>query len=307
MTVALEKVNNGGLAEDFSRDRIDLIKRTYCKGSTDDELALFIEVCRRTRLSPETRQIFAVKRWDSREGREIMQIQISIDGFRVIAERSNKYAGQVGPLWCGKDGKWVDIWTQDGPPFAAKVGVMRSDFKEALWGVARWSGYVQTKKSGEVTGLWNKMPDLMIAKCAEALALRKAFPNDLSGLYTPDEMAQAGEVVTGGTRNQEPKTLAAAPEPERAAYTELHEKTLEAFMALNVDRFMLEDHIGMSYEQFKKPEFDKCRELFADLKAGKTTLDDLLVRAQERLGRRKVADGMRTKLETAFGTPSVKQ
>lgn len=180
--------------------QLDLVKSMCCKPksreATPAELGLFFHQCRTRRLDPLTRQIYAIFR-NVKEGNgyvEKMTIQTSIDGFRLTAQRTGEYRGQVGPFWCGEDGVWFDVWTKPTPPVAAKVGAIREGFKEPVWGVARYDAYAQFFKGNDgrefPTGQWGKMPDTMVAKCAEAMALRKAFPDELSGLYTDEEAEQ---------------------------------------------------------------------------------------------------------------------
>lgn len=139
----------------------------------------FLAHCRRTQLDPIARQIYAIHR-DGKWG-----IQVSIDGARLIAERSQKYEGQTPVQWTGDGKTWVDVWLDQKPPAAARVGVYRTGFREPMVAVANFSAYAAGGP------MWQKMPALMLGKCAEMLALRKAFPQDLSGLYSSEEMDQA--------------------------------------------------------------------------------------------------------------------
>ena len=162
------------------------------------DLAVFFHQCQRTGLDPFARQIYMIER----KGKQT--IQTGIDGFRLIARRATDAArgtfGYEDTLWCGEDGKWTDVWLQREQPRAAKVTVIRDGARYPA--IALWNEYVGTKFNGDVTQMWATKGALMLAKCAEALALRKAFPQDLSGLYTSDEMQQEDNGQQGSTRQR---------------------------------------------------------------------------------------------------------
>jgi phage recombination protein Bet len=131
----------------------------------DGDLAVFLHYAQRTGLDPFARQIYMIGRWDGQAKREKFTIQTSIDGFRIIAERHGKYGGQVGPEWCGEDGKWRDVWLAKTPPLAARVGVIRKDWAQPVYAVATFEEYAARNREGKLMGLWSTKPALMAAKC----------------------------------------------------------------------------------------------------------------------------------------------
>lgn len=165
------------LAINYSREQIDLIKNSYCKGTSDDELKLFLAVSQRLGLDVFARQIHAVKRWNSKLGKEVMTIQTSIDGYRSVAERTGCYAGSSLPIF---------DYDEKGKLISASITVKKivKGLLCEFSAIAYMDEYMPTDGKN---AMWNSRPKGMLSKCAESLALRKAFPLELSNVYTEDE------------------------------------------------------------------------------------------------------------------------
>lgn len=191
----------------FTPNQVAALQQMGVEHARQGDLAVFFHQVQRTGLDPFARQIYMIGRnqktatgWETK-----YTIQTGIDGFRLIArraaERSHETFGEPETLWCGEDGVWRDVWLSSEPPKGAKVVVQRG--RGSFTAVATLSEYAGRKKDGSLTSMWASKPALMLAKCAEALALRKAFPQDLSGLYTTDEMQDDAQ-ETQPARQEQP-------------------------------------------------------------------------------------------------------
>ena len=191
--------------EYFTTKQIEILKNSICKGVSDDEFQVFLMACQKTNLDPFMRQIYAVKRKSKKpDGSwgETMTIQTGIDGYRLIAERTERYAPGPEPTY---------NYDVNGALVSATTYIKKLT-KDGTWHTVSASAYLdeymQTyqDKSGEKKpmGMWATMQRTMLAKCAEAQALRKAFPAEMSGLYTKEEMEQADveEIIPKITEDQ---------------------------------------------------------------------------------------------------------
>lgn len=185
----------------MSSKEVQILQETYARNLHPLEFKVFLLACKRTRLDPFQRQIYAVKRHDSKLNKDIMTIQTGIDGFRALAMRTGRYAGQDDA-----------IFDADQNPKKATVTVfgITQGMRCPYTATARWDEYYPGEKLGF---MWRKMPHTMLAKCAEALALRKMAPEDTAGLYLEEEMQQVGPVINA-----------------------IDSKTMEAVSGANIDR-----------------------------------------------------------------------
>jgi phage recombination protein Bet len=158
-----------------TRDQLDLIKRTVAVGATDAELQLFLFDCQRRGVHPLDRLIHFTKR----AGRYTPIT--SIDFLRGRAHDTGEMAGS-DDVQFDKDARTATV----------TVYRLTRGTRYAYAATARYNEYVPDPgPNGRGDVMWKRMPHVMLGKCAEALALRKAFPQQLGGLYVKEELEQA--------------------------------------------------------------------------------------------------------------------
>lgn len=185
-------------AKRLQKNEVELLKRTVAKGVSDDEFALFLWVCKKHKLDPLARQVHAVQRFVQKHHQDEkgiwisgyqMVIQIGIDGYRALAGRDHHdFGGCDEPEFVFDEGN-------KRIPVLARIRLWKKGLEHPIVGVAYWDEYAPRDLTKAEAFMWSKMPKHMLAKCAEALALRKGYP-ELADIYTNEEMSQTMDEFT---------------------------------------------------------------------------------------------------------------
>ena len=242
-----------GVLSGYSREQMDLIKNHYCKGATDLEFQMFVEVAKAKGLCPLSGQIHSVprkvKNRDTGQYETVRTIQTSVDGHRAIASKTGQYAGSSAPRFTMKKNPQTGI--DLNIPDSASVTVKRllpNGVVGEFTSVVRWDEFVRPNSYGKIPRFYNDMPTHMLGKVAECQALRKAFPVELGGIYAPEEMQHVSEEVESSPGAKPVKAEVvedkgklieeiAAVMAERCKDMNAEEKVAELKMALGVSRW----------------------------------------------------------------------
>lgn len=237
---ALTKVEKFEVGQVFDERQIELLKTTICKGSSNDELMFFINVCKKTGLDPFSRQIYSIPRGGQRT------IQTSVDGFRLIAERTGRYTPGREPTY---------TYDKDNNLLSA-TSYIKKQTKDGTWHEVSASAYL-AEYDGK-NNFWKKMPHLMLAKCAECLALRKAFPAEMGGIYSEDEMHQA-DVSSSNVKQLYIKTITTNQALELAhIFAHCSEIVQKNFMEYIKTKFKIE-----LIDDLPENEYEKTRNMLS--------------------------------------------
>jgi len=229
----------------FSEEQKQIVRDSLANGASEQEFTILWEMAKARNLDPLKREVFFVKRWDSQRQREIWSIQVSIDGLRLQAARTGDYDGQDDTEF---------EYDKNGGLTLARTRVYRKGITRPFIGTAYWKEFAQTNKEGKLTSMWANKPHVMLGKCSESLALRKAFPDETAGLYTTEEMPEpVARVEVGPIRKPE-----FAPSPAQAAALSADGPMLAggAVPADTLEAEVVTDSAGPSPEEIKYLEFD---------------------------------------------------
>lgn len=178
------------LPEKRQNQRLAVLRQTVAKGSTDSEFAMFLEFCKATKLNPFKREIWFIKGRDytNKMGNKIegaVQLITGFNGYLAIANSHPQFNGIESDI----------VKNDDGSIDYATATVHRKDRKYPSVAKVFFKEFYKPGFNGKES-TWDKMPSVMIIKVAKSHALREAFPQELGGLHTQEEVGAEAPTVS---------------------------------------------------------------------------------------------------------------
>lgn len=198
-------INNDDIIETTTGNIVltpEIVKKYLVNGQgtvTEQEIALFIGMCRANKLNPFNKDAYLIK-YSSEPATMVTSKDVffkranqnpNFDGMEsgiVVVNTENKIEKRTGHIYL-KNEQIIGAWCT----------VYRKDWSHPIYQEVNMSEYIGRKKSGEVNSNWSLRPATMITKVAEATALRKAFTENLQGMYLAEE---TDNIITDTEREQ---------------------------------------------------------------------------------------------------------
>ena len=180
---------------------------------TDQEIIMFLNLCKYQRLNPFLREAYLIK-----YGNAPATLVVGKEVFTKRARRNKDYAGQqAGIVVLKQDGSMESRIGMLKLPEEELVGgwakVFIENFKEPVEITVPLDEYIGRKKDGDINSQWRGKPATMIRKVALVQALREAFPEDFTGMYSQEEV-DTGDLLLDETPIDESQIVNAQSEPE---------------------------------------------------------------------------------------------
>lgn len=255
---------------EFTEQQKKAFKSEFGKGFTDEQFEVCLTFCQIRGLLPGKHVVFQLrkaKEWDEIAGARVEVTKIifitTIDASRLIAQRTGQYGGQAPEEYIYLDDNGSPSLVSQIPlpqlplppkgtaalprePWAVRTTVFRKDFPQPISSVARFDAYASTYRTQDgvrLSEMWQKRGPEQLAKCSEMLSLRRAFPEELGGLYIAEEFKSEEEVqpttatapasvapvpVAAPAVNQAPAEATDKPRPGEKVTVEYHADSVPA-------------------------------------------------------------------------------
>lgn len=222
----------------------DDVRMHICPQASAKEVAYFMELCRAQRLNPFLNEAYLVKF----QGKPA-QIMVAHKALVKRAENHPEYDGMEHGVVVIRDGAVHQ--EQRGAYYPEAGEVLLGGWAKVYRKDRRMPIYAERsfKSMNKGQANWKSMPDVMIDKCAQAAAIREAFPDELRGMYVQEEMGTmpAQQVQAEVSAPPESQTHVAMPEAPQEDIVWLRNATKQ-LVEMGYDRDEVKAYLWQTYK-----------------------------------------------------------